>query len=136
MKKLFFCIGLLCVVSAVKAQDTVISGPPQVLTETTAQHTKEWDKYPSYPGGLEAFYKYLSKRLSRHLPKNGGRIFVEFTVNTDGSITDVVVKRGIDENFDKKVVKTLISSPKWEPGVLNGVVSKATYSLPLQFAAQ
>ena len=61
-----------------------------------------------------------------------GRIVVQFTVDTDGSMTDVKVFRGVHPDLDAEVVRVITSCPeKWTPGQQDGKPVKVTYLLPV-----
>jgi len=78
----------------------------------------------SFPGGISAFYKYLKKSLKypRQAQRMGveGRVFVQFIVERDGSLTDIQVVKGIGAGCDEEAVRVLQNSPKWKPGKQRG----------------
>lgn len=90
-----------------------------------------------FPGGIEAFYKYLNENLTypEEARKNNiqGRVYVTFVVEKDGSITDVKVLRGIGGGADEESVKLLSTMPKWRPGIQNGFVVRQQYTVPIKF---
>lgn len=62
-----------------------------------------------------------------------GSVIVQFTINFDGSVTDVKVVEGADPLLDKEAVRVVSSSPKWEPGIADGKAVPVTYSMPVYF---
>jgi protein TonB len=62
-----------------------------------------------------------------------GKVFVEFVVQTDGSISDVNVRNGIGAGRDQEAVNVIASSPKWVPGKNKGVAVKQRMVLPIAF---
>ncbi|MEQ9405428.1 MAG: energy transducer TonB [Cyclobacteriaceae bacterium] len=78
-----------------------------------------------YPGGLKEFYKYLQKELK--YPRQAqrmnveGKVFVQYVVEKDGSLTDIKVVRGVGSGCDEEAVRVLQNSPKWNPGKQRGV---------------
>lgn len=44
-----------------------------------------------------------------------GKVFIQFVIERDGSITDVKVARGVDASLDKEAVRVVQSMPKWKP---------------------
>ena len=95
------------------------------------------DEMPRFPGGDEGFLTFIA--MNFHYPnyerENGiqGKVFVEFVLTTDGSITDVRVIRGVvgGEGLDKEAVRVMYSSPKWEPGKLDGILANVYYRIPV-----
>jgi len=92
---------------------------------------------PEFPGGLEAFYKYLGKniRYPAVARENGtqGRVIVSFVCEIDGSLTDIKVARGIGDGCDEEAVRVLKASPHWRPGKQNGRSVRVAYSVPISF---
>jgi protein TonB len=62
-----------------------------------------------------------------------GTVFIEFVVEKDGSITNVVVKRGIGGGCDEEAVRVVKSMPKWKPGKQRGKPVRVRYTLPVRF---
>jgi protein TonB len=59
---------------------------------------------PEYPGGIEKFYNFVGKNFQ--VPEEegvNGKIFVSFTVEKDGSLTDIKVLRDIGMVPKKKL---------------------------------
>lgn len=88
--------------------------------------------------GMPLFYQEIAQKI--RYPKEArlkgieGKVYVEFVVETDGTISDVQAKKGIGGGCDEAavvVIKTL--SAKWIPGKLNGVAVKQRMVLPVNF---
>ena len=62
-----------------------------------------------------------------------GRVTVEFTIETDGSVTNVKILRGVDASLDREAIRVISSSPKWEPGRQRDKTVKVKYSFPVVF---
>ena len=62
-----------------------------------------------------------------------GRIFVEFIIDTDGSVTDVKLLRGVAPLLNAEVLRVISSSPQWTPGKHEGKVVKVRYQIPVTF---
>jgi len=62
-----------------------------------------------------------------------GRVFVEFSIDTDGAVTDVLLLRGIDPLLDAEALRVVSSSPKWTPGKHRGNLVKVKYQFPVLF---
>lgn len=92
---------------------------------------------PSFPGGEKALFKYLGDNVSYPpaAKANGiaGKVYVNFTVAKDGSITDVKIIRGVHELLDKEAIRVVKSFPKWTPGKQRGKAVKVSYNLPITF---
>jgi protein TonB len=95
------------------------------------------EQVPQFPGGLDAFGRYLSKsiRYPAVARENGtqGRVIVSFVCERDGSLTDVKVARGIGDGCDEEAVRVIKASPHWRPGIQNGRPVRVAYSVPISF---
>ncbi|WP_420317715.1 TonB family protein [Ekhidna sp.] len=78
----------------------------------------------SFPGGIEAFYEYISKNLKYPVQASRlgveGRVFIQFIVEEDGSISSIEVVKGIGAGCDAEALRVLTNSPKWIPAKVNG----------------
>ena len=93
---------------------------------------------PSFNGGdANEFSKWGNSRLEypEIAKENGvqGRVTLQFTVEKDGSVTNVKVVRGVDPSLDKEAVKVVSSSPKWTPGKQRDRAVRVTYTFPVIF---
>ena len=96
------------------------------------------DEKPKFMGGDEnTFRNWVSSNLvyPEIAKENGvsGRVTLQFTVGTDGKITNVVVVRGVDASLDREAVRVVSSSPKWTPGKQRDKAVKVRYTFPVVF---
>jgi TonB family protein len=96
------------------------------------------EEMPSFQGkGGEGFREYLAKNVTypEDAKKNGitGKVFVQFTVNTKGEVTDVKVVRGVSPSLDKEAVRVVTSSPLWTPGKQKGEPVDVQFTFPIDF---
>ncbi len=92
---------------------------------------------PSFPGGLQAFGKFLAQNLKYpEVAKKAniqGRVFCQFIVEKDGSLSNIRVVSGIGGGCDEEAVRVLAISPKWKPGLQNDKVVRVSYTIPIFF---
>ena len=62
-----------------------------------------------------------------------GRVTVEFTIDTDGTVRNVKVLRGVDASLDREAIRVISSSPKWEPGEQRDKAVRVSYIFPMVF---
>lgn len=96
------------------------------------------EEKPKFKGGdANTFSKWVNSRLvyPEIAKENGvqGRVTLQFTVNTDGTVSNVIVLRGVDASLDKEAVRIVSSSPKWTPGKQRERPVKVTYTFPVIF---
>lgn len=96
------------------------------------------EEKPKFKGGDEnAFTKWVGERLVYpEIAKENsvqGRVILQFRVNTDGSVDNVKVVRGVDPSLDKEAVRVVSSSPKWTPGRQRNKAVRVVYTFPVIF---
>lgn len=96
---------------------------------------------PTFQGeGKEAFRRYIQQNL-KYPPiaaENGisGRVFVSFVIDTDGSITNAKVVRGVDPSLDREALRVITNAPKWAPGKQRGRPVRVAFTFPIVFELQ
>ncbi|HEX9956131.1 MAG TPA: TonB family protein [Fibrella sp.] len=95
------------------------------------------EQNPEFQGGQAAMYAWLGKNIKYPAAASraniSGKVFVSFTVNTDGSITDAQVLKGLGFGTDEEAVRVVKSMPKWKPGKQSGRPVRVKYNLPISF---
>jgi periplasmic protein TonB len=95
---------------------------------------------PEFPGGDEARIRFLSEniRYPQMARESGiqGIVFVTFVVETDGSITNVRVLRGIGGGCDEEAIRVIKSMPQWKPGRQRGRAVRVQFNMPIRFTLQ
>ena len=100
--------------------------------QDTIYDFKEVEIKPEYPGGVEAFYKFIAKNFK--VPEEeglNGRIVTTFVIELDGSITDFTVLQDIGYGSGAEVLKVLSMSKKWIPAKLNDIPVRVLYQFPI-----
>ena len=118
--------------------DYIESAPEEETIEEEAIPFQLVEEKPSFNGGdANEFSKWVNSRLvyPEIAKENGvqGRVTLQFTVNADGTVSNVKVLRGVDSSLDKEAVRDVSSSPKWKPGKQRDRAVKVTYTFPVIF---
>lgn len=120
---LFLAIGLS---QATIAQETVKSS-----------ETHNLEKLPEYPGGIDGLVSYLSTNLKypEAAKEKGveGTVAVKFIVETDGSVSDVEILRGIGAGCDEEALRVVSETKDWSPGIKDGQKVRTEMRLPIKF---
>jgi TonB family protein len=92
---------------------------------------------PKYPGGPDALDEFLKANL-KYPPaakEKGiqGKVYVQFVVEKDGSITNVEVRRGVNPLLDAEALRVAKLLPNFEPGTMRGKKVRVRYTLPVAF---
>lgn len=92
---------------------------------------------PEFPGGASKMMEFVQRNLKYPIDarENGiqGRVFVNFVVEPDGSITNITIMRGIGGGCDEEAIRVVKSMPKWKPGRHRGNAVRCSYTLPVIF---
>jgi protein TonB len=93
---------------------------------------------PAFPGGLDKFGKFLHDhiRYPAVAKENNvtGRVFIQFVVEKDGSLTDLKILRDPGSGLGDEALRVLKSSPHWTPGIQNGKPVRVQYTVPVNFS--
>jgi len=110
---------------------------PQKKNDEKPQVLPYSEVLPSFPGGEKALLEFLANNLMYPVAaaEQGiqGRVIVRFTVNANGSVTDISVMRSEDSSLDKEAIRVVEKMPKWEPGKQGGQAVAVYYTLPILF---
>lgn len=96
----------------------------------------EVDVLPSYPGGVKKFIDDVREKIDtsdNNAPSGSKfRLFVNFNVEKDGTISKIKVPRDPGYGFAKEVGNSVKQvKAKWEPGKVEGKEVRVNYSLPI-----
>jgi len=95
------------------------------------------DVEPYFPGGRAALSRFIKENIE--YPENArkqrleGTVFVRFIVETDGSISQPVILKGLGQDCDEQALKLVSNMPRWQPGMKNGDVVPTYKELGIMF---
>ncbi len=88
-------------------------------------------------GGLPAFYEYVRNNMKYPAPAKRmdieGKVFVQFIVEKDGSLTEVTAIKGIGGGCDEEAVRVVQNCPNWKPAKQRGKAVRQRMVLPITF---
>jgi len=94
---------------------------------------------PEFPGGMQALMEYLGSNIK--YPEQAkrdsiqGRVFVQFVVEKDGSVSGAHILRGIGGGCDEEALRVVSSMPNWQPGLdENKEAVRVQYNIPIKYA--
>lgn len=95
------------------------------------------DVMPEYFGGVNAMFDFIQKNVKypESAKKKGieGRVFVQFVVEKDGSLSSFQVLRGVNDELNDEAIRVLKMMPKWKPGMKDGKPVRVQYTMPFKF---
>jgi TonB family protein len=131
MKKLVLVIMMACIAFASFAQDK------NAAMEVKSTVASGFDKCAMYPGGENGMNTFIHKNIDYPMAaiKSGkeGNVTVRFTVNTDGSVSNVKVVKGLEPSIDAEAVKVVSKMKGWTPAMKGGKVVPMEYEVKCNF---
>jgi len=125
--------GCLCYAGSGANTDTVKkSDAKRVFLSVTIE--------PRYPGGMAAFNRYVTRNL--HYPDAAklmcinGKVYVSFSIDTIGRVTDVSAINCLGAGCEAEAVKVVQRSKPWKPAIKNGRPVKVQYIIPINFTME
>lgn len=89
---------------------------------------------PVFPGNVQ---KWVAQNVKypQIAVENGieGKVYIQFVIEKDGSVSNITVVRGVDAMIDKEAVRVISSMPKWQPGKQRGKAVRVSYTIPISF---
>jgi TonB family protein len=96
------------------------------------------ESMPEFPGGEEALNNYFADSLqypTAAVEKSiQGRVFVQFVIEMDGSVSNVRLLRGIGGGCDEEALRVVQAMPRWIPGKQRGQAVRVQYTMPIMFS--
>jgi len=95
------------------------------------------DQEPQFKGNMgEWISKNVTYPEKARTNQIEGRVFVMFTIEKDGSITQVAIARSVHPLLDEEAIRIVKRMPKWQPALLKGKPVRFSKIYPLSFKLQ
>lgn len=91
-----------------------------LIAQPKVYNEKEVDTIPGFPGGWNYWIEFVQKNFKWTPEKNGKHIGIEFTINKNGTITDIIVLKPVGSPNEKEAFRVMSLSPKWTPALVKG----------------
>ncbi|HET8829913.1 MAG TPA: energy transducer TonB [Pelobium sp.] len=92
---------------------------------------------PQFPGGYDAFGKYISKSLNypeiARIIGIDGKVIISFVIDKNGRLVDIEPKSCLGAGCEAEAQRILENSPIWKPGFQDGKAVRVQYTLPISF---
>lgn len=92
---------------------------------------------PGFPGGEAALMKFIKK--NQHYPKTAktnkiaGTVYVSFIVEPNGSLTNIVILKGLGYGRDEEAMRLVSIMPQWSPATIKNDPVRCIFNLPIRF---
>ncbi len=111
-------------------EEEEVEEAPVVIAEVSAQPQE----------GMPAFLQFIAQNI--HYPKQAkrtgveGKVFVQFIVEKDGTLSDIRAVRGIGAGCDEEALRVIKLSKPWVPARQRGVPVRQRLIIPIHFRLQ
>ncbi|MBX0289601.1 energy transducer TonB [Hymenobacter sp. HSC-4F20] len=130
-------VGLLLSTSILQCFLLTATGqslPPSKVQEPVYRYVEEMPRLPYIGASTEALQNAVQQRLvfprGTMLPADK-RVFVDFTVEKDGKVTQLKILKSADPSLDAVVLNAVRQLPTFIPGKQNAQPVRVTLTLPL-----
>jgi len=118
------------------------TGTGVVNTDTVETVLEFVDVNPSFPGGIEKMYDFITSKIKYPQTEKeigiSGTVYIGFVVDKSGKIKDVTIEKGIPggTNLGKEAQRVIGIMPDWNPGIYKGQTVSVRYHMPVRFVLQ
>jgi hypothetical protein len=111
----------------------------QELERKYRRKAQGYANVPSFPGGKDAFAKFLNRNLRLQPPIKEGEtvtILIQFDVKTNGSVDAFRVLQSAAPNYSDELLRVLKRMPRWKPAFVGGKLTETTLTQQLTLEQQ
>jgi protein TonB len=124
--------GLMSLSSGLGAQQELPPPRPLEGKRDTEHVFYIVESEPSIPGGERALFQWLHENLRypalARANETEGTVYLSFTLNPDGTISDITVKRGLKDGCTEEAIRLLQALPKRGP-----IRQRKSFTIPIKF---
>lgn len=92
------------------------------------------EKMPRFNGDLNTWLRKNLRYPARCAEMGiGGKVFIEFVVEKDGSISSINVVRSADPDLSQEAIRVVKAMPKWIPGMQRDKAVRVRFTIPITF---
>jgi protein TonB len=95
------------------------------------------DKEAQFIGGYIELQNFIGSRIN--YPQEAiqfgeqGKVYMSFVIEKDGSVSNVIVERGVSTSLDREAKRIIKSFPEWIPGEIKMQRVRTRIRLPINF---
>ena len=92
------------------------------------------EKMPRFNGDLNTWLRKNLRYPARCAEMGiGGKVFIEFVVEKDGSISSINIVRSADPDLSQEAIRVVKAMPKWIPGMQRDKAVRVRFTIPITF---
>lgn len=132
MTKLFKLILIILMLCSVKE-----SGAQQRINQNDTSVYTIVEDMPVFPGGEYKMKRFITDMIrypeSARVNNIEGTVYVSFIVEKTGSLSDIKILKGVNNDLNTEALRIISSMPYWEPGVQKGEWVRVSMVVPVEF---
>ncbi|MDO7885611.1 M56 family metallopeptidase [Hymenobacter cheonanensis] len=132
--------------AAARATEEIAPPPPPTLTTVPVSavdaagriytYVEQMPQLPGNPGVTPIVQQIQANLVYPTGAQQEGRVFVSFTVQADGHVSDTKVVKGLAPAYDEAVVAAIEKLPRFVPGKQSGKAVAVSFTVPVLFKSQ
>ena len=91
-----------------------------------------------FPGGEKGLMDYIRQQVNYPTYEKSqnisGKLYIRFTVEGDGKVTNVTVIKNISPGIDHEGIRVIKMMPLWEPATKGNLPVRQWYNIPINFS--
>ncbi len=92
---------------------------------------------PQFVGGPVALHDFIQENLDIYsIPekeRENGNVYIQFVVRKDGTLSDIKVIKGVNNDMNQEAIRIIKMMPDWNPGKQAGQVVNCRFTVPVHF---
>ncbi|HYV95507.1 MAG TPA: TonB family protein [Chitinophagales bacterium] len=98
------------------------------------------ESMPSFPGGGDSLMAFIHKNILYPAASKAkgifGTVYISFVIEKDGSISEMKVLSGVNDELNAEALRVISMMPNWIPGIQNGNAERVRMTLPVKFVLE
>ncbi len=108
-----------------------------LCSDTTGDH---YFMEAAFPGGQRMMQYFISSYIEYPEAsldmEEQGKVYLSFVVEGDGSLSTIMIEKGVSQALDREAKRLIKSMPSWSPAYCNGEPVRIKVRLPLVFTLE
>ncbi|GAB3926825.1 hypothetical protein GCM10028827_18370 [Mucilaginibacter myungsuensis] len=109
-----------------------------IKEDATAEVFEPVDESAEYPGGMEAFLTYITKKLNypkqARLDRVNGKVQLSFVVEKNGIVSNVKILKSLTPETDAEAIRLIKGSKEWKPAKIRGNPARQKFTQAITFS--
>jgi hypothetical protein len=115
----------------------LLAQAPLSTTNSIAVDFETVEILPEFPGGYNAFVKYIGENFRvPDVEEFSGILKVSFIIEANGKLTNIKVLNDLGHGSAEEAIRLLNACPKWKAGTQGGKPIRVSHTIPITLSNQ